>query len=72
MLFERLIRFVNDKGEVCYGDVTKGVDVGSIVGNKVRVVDGSAKTGFTSSNTESVVKQVCLCCTESVIPLTER
>jgi hypothetical protein len=69
MAFERLVRFIDDSGETCYGDVPRGVDIASIVGKKVEALDGSPQAGFKSANRQSVVKQVCLDDCENKLPL---
>ncbi|KPI44361.1 uncharacterized protein AB675_8306 [Cyphellophora attinorum] len=58
MAFECLLRFINDRGETCYGNVPRGVDIASIVGKEVDALDGSPQAGFTSVNKQSVVKEV--------------
>lgn len=60
MTFERLIRFVDDEGHTRYGDVPSSVDINNIVGQKVKVLEGSPRTALSSTQTEATVKEVSL------------
>ncbi|KAI1628320.1 hypothetical protein EDD37DRAFT_624868 [Exophiala viscosa] len=65
MTFERLIRFVDDQGQTRYGDVPQSVDIDHIVGQKVKVLEGSPSTTLSSTQEQATVKEL-LCPLESV------
>lgn len=58
MTFERLIRFVDEHGQTRYGDVPQSVDISKVVGEKVKVLDGSPRTALSTTQDEAVVKKV--------------
>ena len=47
MAFERLIRFINDHGETCYGDVPRGVDS---VDDTGRGIEGDGRVEASNSD----------------------
>ncbi len=58
MSFDHLIRFVDDKGAVRYGNLDKVVAVKSIVGSKVQLLSGNFDDGFQRTDDEATVHQV--------------
>jgi transcription initiation factor TFIIH subunit 2 len=58
MAFERLIRFVDEKGEVVYGNLEEETPTKEIEGSVVKVIDGSIEKGFSKTNQKATVKKV--------------
>lgn len=58
MAFERLIRFVNDAGEIVYGNLEKETPTKEIEGSVVEVIDGSIEKGFSKTSQKATVKKV--------------
>ncbi|OCL03305.1 hypothetical protein AOQ84DRAFT_347923 [Glonium stellatum] len=56
MGFERLIRFVSENGEICYGDLAKETPTLEIEGSRVAVLAGDISTGFHKAGVEATVK----------------
>lgn len=61
MAFDRLIRFVDEKGIELYGNSNAPVDPNTIVGKSVTVLKGSISEGFSPSGGTAVVGKVSLC-----------
>jgi transcription initiation factor TFIIH subunit 2 len=58
MAFERLIRFIDDKDEVVYGNLEKETPTKEIEGSVVEVIDGSIEKGFSKTSQKATVKKV--------------
>lgn len=58
MTFERLIRFVDEHGQTRYGDVPHTADINKVVGEKVKILEGSPRTALSTTQDEAIVKTV--------------
>jgi transcription initiation factor TFIIH subunit 2 len=58
MAFERLIRFVDEKGETRYGNLEKETPTKEIEGSVVEIIDGSIENGFSKTSQKATVKKV--------------
>lgn len=56
--FERLIRFLDEDGKTCYGDLPMSVSADKIEGKSVKVLSGELNTGFKPTETRKTVKKV--------------
>ena len=57
-IFERLICFVDDKGNIQYGDVPKDMPISQIEDTYVTVLSGSISEGFNRTDSVKQVKKV--------------
>ena len=58
MPFNRLIRFVDGKGRIAFGDVDKPFAAKDIIGAEVEILVGTFQYGFTRTSEKRRVKQV--------------
>ena len=56
--FNRLIRFKDHEGKICYGDLPPDCQIIDAVGTKVMVLDGNPFDGFKESHTGTEVTKV--------------
>lgn len=59
-MFQRLIRFVDDKGETRLGDAIEGTDFEKLKGTSVPVLEGSPVKGFQATGENAVASKVLL------------
>ena len=61
-LFERLIRFVDEKGDTRWGDFGSEEVGRDVEGKGVKVLEGSLETGFKATGEQGYIHKVNLVC----------